>query len=148
MITRPLNLLGYLKAEPTRLDAMFYVNVGLLAVFFLMFGSRFVLAPGLGVDFLVPTVKGAAKGARTTTHHITVQRSGQILADDGLVTKKQLVEWLRREKTKTPKPSLLILAGAGVPSDELAEIFSLVQGAGFSVIWGALDRTAPGAGQQ
>ena len=148
MITRPLNLLGYLKAEPTRLDAMFYVNVGLLAVFFLMFGSRFVLAPGLGVDFLVPTVKGAAKGARTTTHHITVQRSGQILADDGLVTKKQLVEWLRREKTKTPKPSLLILAGAGVPSDELAEIFSLVQGAGFSVIWGALDSTAPGAGQQ
>jgi biopolymer transport protein ExbD len=148
MITRPLNLLGHLRPEPTRLDAMFYVNVGLLVVFFLMFGSRFVLAPGLGVDFLVPTVKGAAKGARTTTHHITVQRSGQILADDGLVTKKQLVEWLRREKTKTPKPSLLILAGAGVPSDELAEIFSLVQGAGFSVIWGALDPKAPGAGQQ
>ena len=148
MITRPLNLLGHLRAEPTRLDAMFYVNVGLLAVFFLMFGSRFVLAPGLGVDFLVPTVKGAAKGARTTTHHITVQRSGQILADDGLVTKKQLVEWLRREKTKTPKPSLLILAGAGVPSDELAEIFSLVHGAGFSVFGGDLDPTAPGAGQQ
>ena len=146
MITRPLNLLGHLRGEPTRLDAMFYVNVGLLAVFFLMFGSRFVLAPGLGVDFLVPSVQGASKGARTTTHQITVQRSGQILADDGLVTNRQLLEWLRREKSKTPKPSLLILASAGVPSDELAEIFSLAQDAGFSVIWGALDPTAPGAG--
>ena len=146
MITRPLNLLGHLRGEPTRLDAMFYVNVGLLAVFFLMFGSRFVLAPGLGVDFLVPSVQGASKGARTTTHQITVQRSGQILADDGLVTKRQLIEWLRREKSKTPKPSLLILASAGVTSDELAEIFSLAQDAGFSVIWGALDPTAPGAG--
>jgi hypothetical protein len=58
------------------------------------------------------------------------------------------MEWLRREKSKTPKPSLLILASAGVPSDELAELFSLAQDAGFSVIWGALDPTAPGAGSK
>lgn len=125
---------------------MFYVNVGMLAVFFLLFGSRFVLAPGLGVDFAVPTVEGAGENARTTTHQITVRRSGQILADEGLVSKKQLADWLLREKSKTLNPSLLVLASAGVPSDELAAIFSLAQGAGFSVIWGALETTSLGGG--
>ena len=122
-----------------RLDALFYVNVGLLAVFFSLFGSRFVLAPGLGVDFLVPSIAGAGAGARTTTHQITVRRSGQILADDGLVTIKQLEEWLHREKGRTRAPSLLVLASVGVPSDELADIVSVAQKAGFLVVWGALD---------
>ena len=51
MITRPLDLAAKMRAEPRSFDALFYVNVGVLALFFLVFGSRFVLAPGLGVDF-------------------------------------------------------------------------------------------------
>jgi biopolymer transport protein ExbD len=139
MISCPLNLGGHLRGQTMRLDALFYVNVGLLAVFFSLFGSRFVLAPGLGVDFLVPSIAGAGAGARTTTHQITVRRSGQILADDGLVTIKQLEEWLHREKGRTRAPSLLVLASVGVPSDELADIVSVAQKAGFLVVWGALD---------
>ncbi len=146
MITRPLNLIGNLRASPPRLEGLFYVNVGLLAVFFLLFGSRFVLAPGLGVDFLVPSVAGAAQGARTTSHQITVRRSGQILADDGLVTKKQLGDWLLREKAKVSQPSLLVLASEGVPSEELAEIFSVARGAGFLPVWGALEPAGSGVG--
>jgi biopolymer transport protein ExbD len=139
VITRPLNLSGHLRGLPTRLDALFYVNVALLAVFFSLFGSRFVLAPGLGVDFVVPTIAGAGNGARTTTHQITVRRSGQILADDGLVTLKQLDEWLNRERAKTRAPSLLVLASVGVPSDEVADIVSVARKAGFLVVWGALE---------
>ena len=139
MISRPLNLSGHLRVLPTRLGAVFYVNMGLLAVFFSLFGSRFVLAPGLGVDFLVPNIAGASAGARTTTHQITVRRSGQILADDGLVTIKQLDDWLNREKGRTRAPSLLVLASVGVPSEELADIVSVAQKAGFLVVWGALD---------
>jgi biopolymer transport protein ExbD len=139
MISSPLNLGGHLRGQPMRLDALFYVNVGLLAVFFTLFGSRFVLAPGLGVDFLVPSIAGAGAGARTTTHQITVRRSGQILADDGLVTIKQLEDWLHREKGRTRAPSLLVLASVGVPSDEVADIVGVAQKAGFSVVWGALD---------
>ena len=54
MITRPLDLASKLRPEPRSLDALFYVNVGVLALFFTMLGSRFVLAPGLGVDFQLP----------------------------------------------------------------------------------------------
>ena len=59
MITRPLDLAAKLRPEPRRFDALFYVNVGVLALFFLVFGSRFVLAPGLGLDFKLPEMPAA-----------------------------------------------------------------------------------------
>jgi biopolymer transport protein ExbD len=145
MITRPLDISSRLKPEPRSFDFLFYVNVGVVALFFTLFGSRFVLAPGLGVDFRVPEVAGAAAGAQLTTHRITVRQSGQIFADDGgLITLKQLEQWLGRQKTKTAQPSLLILASAGVRNDELAEIVTVANKAGFAVIWGALEPAPSG----
>lgn len=146
MITRPLNLASHLRVAPRSFDFLFYVNAGLLALFFSLFGSRFILAPGLGVDFQVPELAGASAGAQPTTHRITVRRSGQIFADDGLVSLKQLGQWLERQKTTTPKPSLLILASAGVRNDELAEIVTVARRAGFAVVWGALEPADGGEG--
>lgn len=149
MTTQPLDLISRLRPVPRSFDVWFLANVGLLALFFLLFGSRFVLAPGLGVEFELPLIAGARVAATTTTHQITVRRSGQILADDGIVTIKQLAEWLRKEKASTPRPTLLVLASVGVPSDSLAEIVSVAQSAGYAVVWGALEpavserRTAP-----
>jgi biopolymer transport protein ExbD len=147
MITRPLDISSRLRPEPRGFDALFYVNVGLVVVFFSLFGSRFILAPGLGVDFRVPEVEGASAGAQITTHRITVRQSGQIFADDGgLITLKQLGQWLDRQKPKTAQPSLLILASAGVRNDELAEIVSVARKAGFGVVWGALEPALSGEG--
>lgn len=139
MITRPLDLSSHLRPAPRSFEFLFYVNAGLLALFFSLFGSRFVLAPGLGLDFQIPQTAGAAAGATTTTHQITVQNSGQIFADDGLVSVEQLGRWLQRQKTTTPKPSLLVLASGGVSNEKLAEIVSVAQRAGFGVVWGALE---------
>lgn len=139
MITRPLDLSSRLRPSPRSFEFLFYVNVGLLALFFSLFGSRFVLAPGLGLDFQIPQTAGAAVGATTTTHQITVQNSGQIFADDGLVSVEQLGQWLQRQKKTTPKPSLLVLASGGVANEKLAEIVSVAQRAGFGVVWGALE---------
>ncbi len=139
MITRPLDLSSHLRAPPRSFEFLFYVNVGLLGLFFSMFGSRFVLAPGLGVDFQLPEQTGAAAGASTTTHQITVRGSGQILADDGVVSIEQLGRWLERQKSMTPHPTLLVLASASVSSQVLAEIVSVARRAGFSVVWGALE---------
>ena len=149
MIARPFDISSRLRPEPRCFDFLFYVNVGLLVLFFTLFGSRFVLAPGLGIDFQIPSVAGAAAGAQITTHRITVRQSGQIFADDGgLVSLKQLAAWLEREKAATPQPSLLILASAAVRNDELAEIVSVARKTGFSVIWGALEPGKPGDGGQ
>ena len=59
MLTRPLELASRLRPAPRGLAWPFLVNAGLLVLFFSLFGSRFVLAPGLGVDFRLPTVAGA-----------------------------------------------------------------------------------------
>lgn len=136
MITRPLDIASKLRPEPRNFDVLFYVNAGLIALFFVLCGSRFILAPGLGLDFQVPTVSGAMAGAVTTDRFISVLPSGQIFAN-GLVNMNQLEEWLKIEAKKLKKPSLLVRTSADVPVSQLAEIVSVAREAGFVVVWGA-----------
>lgn len=131
MITRPLDLASRLHPEPRNFDALFYVNVGLLVLFFAIFGSRFVLAPGLEVDLKIPQVAGARAGATTTTCHISVLRSGQILTYGGLLTMAQLPDWLKTWAKKDREPALLIRASADVPSGDIYRITSMAHAAGF-----------------
>jgi biopolymer transport protein ExbD len=141
MIARPLDLSSRLRPPPQGTGALHYVNVGLLALFFYSFGSRFILAPGLGVDFQLPQLSGAQAGAVQTTHVISVLRSGQIFSEDGLVDIGQLREWLKaRAVPKGTRPTLLVRASAGMPVAELMEIEDAAHEAGFGVLLGAQER--------
>jgi biopolymer transport protein ExbD len=144
MITRPLDLASKLRPEPRSLDPLFYVNVGALVLFFSVFGSRFVLAPGLGVDFKLPEMPGAQPGALTTST-ISVKNSGQIFAD-GLLSMAQLREWLKVEAKKNKHASLLVRMSAGVPVSVQNDIASAAREAGFgSVILAAEEPSANAA---
>jgi biopolymer transport protein ExbD len=145
MIVRPLDLVSRLRPEPRDFDAIFYVNVGVLALFFTLFGSRFVLAPGLGLDFELPQVAGVREGAGPTTCYISVLRTGQVFTDDGLFNLAQLQDWLNTQARRYRRPSLLIRASAGVPLSTLSRIFDLAHKAGFRVVVGAEDPAAAGA---
>jgi biopolymer transport protein ExbD len=117
------------------------VNVILLVIFFSIFGSRFVLSPGLGIDFALPALEGARAGAAQTPFYINVLRSGQIFTDDGLVDMGQLQNWLKARAAKEPHPTLLIRASSEVNLSELVEIRGAAREAGFgSVLIGAEDR--------
>jgi biopolymer transport protein ExbD len=146
MIARPLDLATRLRPPPHGTGALHYVNVGLLGLFFSLFGSRFVLAPGLGVDFQLPEMAGARAGAaQTTSYVINVLRSGQIFTEDGLVDMGQLREWLKVRAARDigSRPTLLIRADSGVPLSELVDIQGIARGAGFGrVLWGAEERGA------
>jgi len=144
MITRPLDLASKLRPEPRSFDAIFYVNVGVLVLFFFVFGSRFVLSPGLGVDFELPVVPGAANNAVATTSTISVKNSGQIFAD-GLLSLPQLREWLKGEAKKTKHPSLLVRMSAGVPVSLQTEIASAARMAGFTSVTLAAEEPAANA---
>ena len=147
MITRPLELSSRLRLAPRTFDWLFYVNGGLIVLFFSLFGSQFVLAPGLGVTFRLPTMPGALAGAATTTHRISVVRSDLIFVDEGALTTKQLRDWLEREAKKTKSPSLLVLVGSGVPASDFTDIASAAHAAGFvHVQMGAQDPTTPSVG--
>ena len=138
MIARPLDLASRLRPPPQGADALHYVNVGLVALFFSIAGSRFILAPGLGVDFQLPEMTGAQAGAGQATHVISVLRSGQIFSENGLVDPGQLREWLKaRAPAGGPRPTLLVRARAGVTLAELASIEDAAREAGFGVLLGA-----------
>jgi len=139
MIARPLDLASRLKQPPQGTPALHYVNVGLLVLFFSLFGSRFVLAPGLGVDFQLPQQAGAHGGAAQATNVISVLRSGQIFTDEGLADMGQLKKWLKAKAARDPRPTLLIRASSEVTLSELMQIEGAAHEAGFQVVLGADD---------
>ena len=140
MLTRPLDLASRLRPPPRATDWLFVANVALLALFFVLFGSRFVLAPGLGVDFRLPSVAGASAGARPASHVISVLDSGQVFTPDGLTSVPALGPWLKVQAGRVESPTLLVRAGAGVPTSVLAEVASAAHGAGFELVWAVADR--------
>jgi biopolymer transport protein ExbD len=137
MIARPLDLASRLRPPPHGTGALHYVNVGLLGLFFAAFGSRFVLAPGLGLDFQLPQLAGAQAGAAQATQVISVLRSGQIFSEEGLVDVGQLREWLKSKAGREPRPTLLVRASSGVTLSELVDINGAAHDAGFRVLLGA-----------
>ncbi len=143
MITRPLDLASKLRPPPRSLDALHFVNVLALGLFFFLFGSRFVLAPGLGLNFELPQLIGANAAAAQTTHAINVQPSGLVFTGDaGLLDANSLRVWLNREAEKTRKkktPSLLIIAEKGVSLEILTRINGAAHDAGFQVQLAARD---------
>jgi biopolymer transport protein ExbD len=148
MIARPLDLASRLRPAPHGTGALHYVNVGLLGLFFSVLGSRFVLAPGLGVDFELPQLAGAQAGAVQTTHVISVLRSGQIFSEDGIVDIGQLREWLNARAARSgTRPTLLVRASAGVTLSKLIEIEGAAHDAGFRVLLAAEEATPPGAAE-
>src|SRR5271154_6845332 len=143
MIARPLDLATRLRPPPHGMGSLHYVNVILVVFFFYMFGSRFILSPGLGVDFQLPVLDGARAGAAQTPYYINVLRSGQIFTDDGLVDMDQLHDWLKVRATHEVRPTLLIRASKEVSLSELVEIQGVARSAGFGrVLIGAEDRGA------
>lgn len=136
MITRPLELSSRLRQPPQDWDWIFYVNIGALVLFFFLFGSRFVLAPGLGTDFRLPEMPNARQGASFTTHVISVKRGGFISTDSSVLSLAQLKEWLKTSGRSEKNPVLLILASSDVTFDDLSAIYTAASDANFRVILG------------
>lgn len=134
MISRPLELASRLRPEPRSFDWLFYVNAGLIVLFFFLFGSRFVLAPGLGVNFNLPTLTPGSTSLAPTTHRISVISANLILAGEGAINNmKDLETWLTREAKKTRQPSLLVFIGSNVPISVFTDISRAADRAGFRV---------------
>ncbi len=149
MITRPLDLASRLKPIPRGWDALFYVNVGALAVFFFVFGSRFVLAPGLAVDFSLPQAGAGATTAWTTDVVIAVPAPDMAVVEGAVLDFASLGLWLKRQASSgvavtsdvgpgggvavsaNQKKRLLVQASGGLPARDLATIYALAAEAGF-----------------
>lgn len=135
MITRPLDLAAKLHREPRSNDWLFFVNLGLIVLFFDLFGSRFVLVPSVPVR--LPEIQGAVAEARTTTHTVTVSESGQIFVSTGSVDMKGFEKWLKdeiaawRKRPNAADPVLGVNMDGGVEMRELGRISTAAYHAGF-----------------
>jgi len=148
MITRPLDLAARLRPPPRNFDALFLVNGGLIVLFFFLFGSRFVLAPGLGVNFQLPEMAGATQGAAAAPVVISVKRSDMVLVDDGLLNYAQLGPWLKARARQEKSPVLLVRADRNVPTEDMGKIAAMAGQAGFAGIQWAMEAPPPnGRGQ-
>lgn len=155
MITRPLDLTSRLRPPPRSLDFLFLVNGGLIVLFFLLFGSRFVLAPGLGISeqggydaaagFSLPVASGAAVWAAPATVVISVPRSNMVLAENGMYNYAQLRAWLAGRAKQEKNPTLLVRADARVPLQDLVTISEMARAAGFVRVQLAAEPPPPGA---
>jgi len=132
MITHPLDLASRLRPPPRSFDLLFLLNGGLIVLFFFLFGSRFVLAPGLGVDFKLPQMAGANEGATIATVVISVPRSNMVLAEDGMLNYVQLRGWLQQRARQEKGLGLLVRADRSVPLEDLGVIAEMARTAGFT----------------
>jgi biopolymer transport protein ExbD len=144
VITRPLELASRLRETPRGGATLFYVNAGLLAVFFGLFGSRFVLSPGLGLDFSLPAAGAAGTAAFAAEVVIAVPASGTALVDGQVLDFKALSSWLKAQDAKKGRRRLLVQASAALPSRDLAEIYSMAADAGFAGVLFATEKQAGG----
>jgi biopolymer transport protein ExbD len=146
MITRPLDLASRPRPPPRNFDAFYFINAGLIVLFFLLFGSRFVLAPGLGVrlkgGFALPAVAEAQTNAVATNVFISVPRSGVALVDEGMITYRRLGAWLQERAKEHKAPALLIRADRRVPMQDIADIHALATAAGFTYVQVAFEESA------
>ena len=149
MITRPLDLLSKLRPPPRNYDFLFLVNGGLIALFFVLFGSRFVLSPGLrlnNADIMLPASSDAVRSATATPVSVSVNANGQIWGDTGQIPLPKLREWLAAQAKRSPGSTLLVIGDIRAPMDVFTSISDAATAAGFGRVQLAMQSVAPGVG--
>jgi biopolymer transport protein ExbD len=148
MITRPLDLASRLRRAPRSADWVFYVNIGLIVLFFALFGSRFVLSPALAVNgenLRLPPVPEGAASLLPSSLMISVKANGQkFVVPNGLVSHEQLQAWMAERAQRTPGATILVRADRGVDFDEVAQISAAAEKAGLICILAAEPAKADG----
>jgi biopolymer transport protein ExbD len=141
MITRPLDLVSRVSPPPRDVDYFAWVNVGLIALFFLLFGSRFVLAPGLpigvgdgGRTIEPPTIGAASDTPGPSSVVVSVRRDNVVLFDGGVYSlpdlRKQMADYTKNHSGAV----LLVRADRQVSVQALLDLCDMAKSVGFTSV--------------
>jgi biopolymer transport protein ExbD len=149
MITRPLDLESRLSPPPRDFAAVAWVNVSVIALFFSLLGSRFVLAPGMLVE--LPKMDPTSLSAVETSVVINYRRDDVILFGTGMYSlaelKVALAEYVRQHP-ETRGSTLQVNADKQVSAQAFTDLGGIAAAAGFGNMIVAGDRvTADGPPQ-
>ena len=132
MITQPL--VAHLRKPPRSLDVLFYVNVGVLALFFTLWGSKYVLSPGIPFD--LPISDGAVESAVATDFVVNMQRDNLILFEGGrysLESFKVKLDEVANGQGGKGRARLLLRTDRQTSTQALGAFLAVAMAAGFSV---------------
>jgi len=134
MITHPLDLQSRLSAPPRDLDALFWVNVGLLLLFFSLLGSRFVLAPGLsmqvGSELILPGSRSTTQGAASVV--VSYRRDNMVLFEGEIFELGDLGPRLGQYAKEHPGSGMLLRCDKAVSMQGFLKLCDLARAAGFA----------------
>lgn len=153
MITRPLDLVSRLSPPPRELDALAWVNVGLIVLFFSLFGSSFVLAPGLlvGVGDVagihLPQAGAAVGQAGATSVVVTYRRDNLVLFEGGMYSLEALRKPLEDYARNHPGAVMLVRMDRQVSAQAFLDLCDLARRAGFANVLAAAETSPPVAPQ-
>jgi biopolymer transport protein ExbD len=138
MITRPLELQSRLSPPPRDLDFFSWVNVAAIALFFVLLGSRFVLAPGLlmgsgSEGFQLPASSGL-QYAGTASVVVSYRQDDVILFEGAIIKLPELRERLAVYAKQHPGEVLLLLADKHVSAQAVTELSVMAQSVGFAYV--------------
>lgn len=151
MITQPLELQSKLSPPPRNFDAFFWVNAGVVCLFFGLLGSRFVLAPGLlvgvgqGESFL-PKASTAMHSAGATVV-VSYRRDNMILFEGGIYEFSNFRPVLERYAKAHPRAAMLVRFDRQVSMQGFTELCDLARAAGFETVLLATEPTSGDAPQ-
>ncbi|MBT5900993.1 MAG: hypothetical protein HOH58_02665 [Opitutaceae bacterium] len=145
MITRPLQLSDKLRPPPRSMDALFYVNVVLLGLFFALFGSRFVLSPGIELlqpEFSLPASEVGGRTAVSTMAVISILGPNMVFTRDGRMSFSELEVWLPTQVARGGEQDsrLLVRADARVSAEDIMKISNVATMSGFTGVQLALEK--------
>lgn len=104
MITRPLDLQSRLKPPSKRLNPLPLFDVLLIAFFFSLFSSSFVLSPGLTINL----PEGGSGPGLPATAVLTVHSDDMLLFEGRILNMSGLAEALRDHASGPGEENLLI----------------------------------------
>lgn len=144
MITAPLNLEARLRKAPRNFDALFYVNLGVLLLMFSLFGSRFVMLPGVNV--VLPQLAHRNWTEQAGSLRVLIQHDGQIAFEGGFCSLEVFRERLREIAAKRAgEVSLIVQADQMVPYHRVFELSAVALELGVPVSWAAESAGPQGA---
>jgi len=149
MITRPLELESRMSPPPRDLDFVAWVNVGVIVLFFGLFGSNFVLAPGLPVGVgepgtvVLPSVGAASQGAGTASVVVSYRSDRVILFEGGMYSLAELRKHMAGYIKSHPGAVMLVRADRQVSVQAFADLCEMARSVGFANVLLAAEPAGP-----
>jgi biopolymer transport protein ExbD len=132
MKARPFDFEAHLRRKSRRLDPVPFVDACLMVVFFSLFGSTYVFAPGVTLN--LPTSRTAALDALPVYEVLTVgeiEGAERILFDGRIFNLETFEKSLIGSESERGGVTLLVRMDEAVSVGTLSEVCDIARGAGF-----------------